>query len=61
MSELSVFMHPRAFWIGKYTGVSRYVCELIQGLLDKGVEVQLPILETPNGYLRKADFFPLVS
>ncbi|MCI7697864.1 MAG: glycosyltransferase family 4 protein [Akkermansia sp.] len=61
MSELSVFMHPRAFWIGKYTGVSRYVCELIQGLLDKGVEVQLPILDTPNGYLRKADFFPLVS
>ncbi len=56
-SPLSVFMHPRAFWFLKFSGVSRYVCELAEGLTNIGVDVHIPIRETINEYLRNASFF----
>lgn len=58
---LSVFMHPRAFWFLKFSGVSRYVCELAEGLFKMGVEVHIPIEATINEYLRNSSFFAHTS
>ena len=55
--HLTVFMHPRTFWNWKFSGISRYVCELTEELLKKGVNVQIPIKETRNEYLKNASFF----
>lgn len=57
----SVFMHPRAFWFLKYSGVSRYVCELAEELFKLGVEVHIPIASTINEYLKNASFFEQTS
>ena len=58
---LSVYMHPRAFWFLKFSGVSRYVCELAEGLVSMGVDVHIPIKETINEYLLNASFFKKTS
>lgn len=58
---LTVFMHPRAFWFLKFSGVSRYVCELAQHLEDMGVDVQIPIKETVNEYLKALPSFPKMA
>lgn len=56
-TPLSVFMHPRTFWSLKYSGISRYVCELSAGLIKMGVDVHIPIKDTINELLLHADFF----
>lgn len=58
---LSVFMHPRAFWFLKFSGVSRYVCELAHHLEGMGVDVQIPIKETINEYLKALPSFPRMA
>lgn len=55
---MDVFMHPCAFWFGRFSGVSRYVCELISHLHGEGVTVHLPIRNTLNEYLKTSAFFP---
>ena len=54
-------MHPRTFWNWKFSGISRYVCELTEELLKKGVNVQIPIKETRNEYLKSSSFFEKTS
>ena len=54
-------MHPRAFWFLKFSGVSRYVCELSEGLINMGVDVHIPIKETINEYLKNSSFFEKTS
>lgn len=56
-STLSVFMHPRTFWFSKFSGVSRYVCELSEELFKRGIQVHIPITNTPNEYLKQSSFF----
>ncbi len=60
-NSLSVYMHPRAFWFLKFSGVSRYVCELAQHLEQMGVEVQIPIRDTINEYLKALPAFPRMA
>lgn len=60
-SPLSVFCHPRTFWHGKYSGISRYICELVSHMEPLGVEYHIPIRETRNEYLKSADFFGRTS
>jgi len=59
--KLSVIVHPHVFWNGRINGVARYVCELSQALINLGVNIHIPIKETPNEYLLKADYFPDTS
>lgn len=58
---LSVFMHPRTFWFSKFSGVSRYVCELSEELFKMGLQVHIPITNTPNEYLKQSSFFHKTS
>lgn len=58
---LNVFMHPCTFWFGRYSGIARYVCELIAHLREEGVKVHLPIKNTYCEYLKEASFFPETS
>lgn len=60
-SPLSIFMHPRTFWFSKFSGVSRYVCELSEELFKKGIQVHIPITNTPNEYLKQSSFFHKTS
>lgn len=57
VSAPSVFFHPRTFWHGKVSGISRYFCELALQLQLLGVEIHIPIRETRNVYLQTAPFF----
>lgn len=59
--QISVYMHPRAFWFLKFSGVSRYVCELAHHLEQMGVDVQIPIRETINEYLQALPAFPRMA
>lgn len=45
---LSVYFHPRIFWLNNIGGISRYVCELSNHLEDLGVDVHIPIRDTQN-------------
>lgn len=58
---LSVFMHPCTFWYGRFSGITRYVCELTQALIDLNVDVRIPIRDTQNEYLLNAPFFAKTS
>lgn len=60
-NKLSVLAHPHVFWNGRINGVARYVCELSQALIHLGVDVHIPIKDTPNEYLLKAAYFPKTS
>lgn len=57
VSAPSVFFHPRTFWHGKVSGISRYFCELALQLQRLGVDIHIPIRETRNIYLQTAPFF----
>ncbi len=57
----SIYFHPRAFWYTRFSGVSRYVCELAYHLMELGVNVHIPIKHTPNEYLRRSDLYPSTS
>lgn len=46
--SLSVYFHPRIFWLNNITGISRYVCELANHLEDLGIDVHIPIRDTQN-------------
>lgn len=59
--KLSILAHPRVFWEGRINGVARYVCELSQALINLGLDIHIPIKETPNEYLLKASYFPKTS
>ena len=48
--SFSVFVHPRAFWNVRFGGVTRYICEISRFLSSSGVDVQVPICDTPNEY-----------
>lgn len=50
--QFSVFVHPRAFWRNRFGGVTRYICELSRHLGFCGIEVQIPITDSPNEYLK---------
>lgn len=56
-----VFIHPAAFLMGKYTGISRYVCEILEEFEHMGVPFCLPLRDTDNGYLPQTSFFPRTS
>ncbi len=58
---LSIFMHPRCFWVFRISGVARYVCELTRELFEMGHSVHIPIKDTPTEYLLNADYFQRVS
>ena len=60
-NPISVFMHPRTFWNWKFSGVSRYVCELAEELIQAGVDVHIPIKETHNEYLKGSTFYHKTS
>ncbi len=59
--SLSIFMHPRCFWVLRLSGVARYVCELTRELFEMGHVVHIPIKDTPTEYLLQADYFSRVS
>lgn len=48
--SFSVFVHPRAFWSARFGGVTRYICEISRFLSSSGVDVHVPICDTPNEY-----------
>lgn len=58
---MEVFMHPCTFWYGRFSGFARYHCELAAHLMQLGVNVHIPIRETPNENLKTAPFFPQTS
>lgn len=58
---MEVFMHPCTFWSDRVSGFARYHCELAAHLMQLGVNVHIPIRETPNENLKTASFFPQTS
>lgn len=58
---MEVFMHPCTFWEDRFSGFARYHCELAAHLMQLGVNVHIPIRETPNENLKAAPFFPQTS
>ncbi|MDO4954562.1 MAG: glycosyltransferase family 1 protein [Akkermansia sp.] len=54
-------MHPCTFWFSRFSGFARYHCELAAHLMQLGVNVHIPIRETPNENLKAAPFFPQTS
>ena len=58
---MEVFMHPCTFWFSRFSGFARYHCELAAHLMQLGVNVHIPIRETPNENLKAAPFFPQTS
>lgn len=58
---MEVFMHPCTFWQGPFSGFARYHCELAAHLMQLGVNVHIPLRETPNENLKMASFFPQTS
>ncbi|MBT9448844.1 glycosyltransferase family 4 protein [Akkermansia glycaniphila] len=57
----SVFYHPGVFSMGKYTGISRYICSLLNELENMGISFGLPLRHTDNGYLPGTTFFQRTS
>lgn len=55
---MEVFMHPCTFWYSRFSGITRYLCELTNELMKMDVNVHIPIKDTPNEYLKNAGFFP---
>lgn len=58
---MEVFMHPCTFWYSRFSGITRYLCELTEELMKMDVNVHIPIKDTPNEYLKNAGFFPKTS
>lgn len=58
---MEVFMHPCTFWQDRVSGFARYHCELAAHLMQLGVNIHIPIRETPNENLKTASFFPQTS
>lgn len=61
MNPLSVYIHPYIFYKGRYGGIARYVCEVATHLEPYGVAPHIPICDTENEYLKKAQFYPRTS
>lgn len=47
--------------MGKYTGISRYICSLLDEFERMGIRFGLPLRHTDNDYLPKTAFFPRTS
>ncbi len=43
--------------MGKYTGISRYLCSLLEEFEKIGIHFELPIKQTDNGYLPETSFY----
>ncbi len=61
-TPLSVFIHPGAFSLGPYSGISRYICDLLDAMdAENLIRFSLPIYGTNNAFLPKTRFYSRTS
>lgn len=57
-TPLSVFIHPGAFSLNPYSGISRYVCDLLDAMEeDELIRFSLPLYKSNNAFLPRTRFY----